>query len=115
MLLRDLTNNTSLLQEYVLQSERLILTWLVLSQHKQKGKSNNSDVTPTEETKVDDDVDARGTNLEEAIKSFWDIAETVNAGFVSLKEYIVRNGRRFNEHPLGEQFDDKFLDCPNNN
>ena len=79
------------------------------------GKSDNSDANPAEETKVVDDADARGTNLEDAIKSLWDKAECVNAGFVSLKEYIVRNRRHFNERPLGEQFNHEFLDCPNNN
>ena len=65
-------------------------------------KSNNSDASSTEETKVMDDADTSGTKLKDAIKSFQDNAEVVNGGFMNLKEYIERNGHRFNEHPLGE-------------
>ena len=60
--------------------------------------SNDSD----EESKVVDDAEASGNNLKKAIKSFRAKAEVANGGFVSLKEYIERNGRRFTERPLGE-------------
>ena len=60
--------------------------------------SNDSD----EETKVMDDADSSGNNLKEAVKSFQNNAEVVNGRFVSLEEYIERNGQRFTDRPLGE-------------
>ena len=59
------------------------------------GKSNDSIANPTEETKEIDKADARGTNLKEAIKSFQDKAERVNAGFESLKRSYSKKWSSF--------------------
>ena len=52
------------------------------------GKSDDSDTSLMELTKVMDDADTSGTKLKDAIKSFQDNAEVVNGGFMNLKEYI---------------------------
>ena len=55
-----------------------------------------------EETKVTNELDQVVTKLKDGINTFQDSAERVCEGHIYLKEYIVRNGRRFNERPLGE-------------
>ena len=114
LLLLDFTNNASLLPRVGPSSRKAdtitgiqihFLTCFIAIEAQLEdvtGKSDDSDASPMEGTKVMDDADSSGTNLKDAIKSFRDNAEVVNAGFVNLKEYIERNGCRFTERPLGE-------------
>ena len=62
---------------------------------------HDGDIRP-EETTLTNELDQVVMKLKDGINAFRGIAERVCEGHIYLKEYIVRNGRHFNERPLGE-------------